>query len=304
MYEKRTVHVSQPSFFLVALAFSLAFCTPVNAQSSSTPALQVDKANAANPVALDAVPPDIHFDVVSFKRCPQDTEGNGKVDQPLDGDYIAYHCELVSRLVYFAYNGLVKVDGDFVGDYPAWVGTDHYEFIAKVAPEDIPAWQKLDLAGRRLVMRSMLATTLKLKMSIISTKEPVYLLTVAKSGAKLKPYKDGDQTKIPDGRTQTGRVVNWVGVVAYFQDTTMSQLAQLLGAHFDRHVVDRTGLTAAYNFSIPVIQGGDNDPFAHRPTEEDLSTAEGLADLGLHLETAKESVEKLSIDHIERPPEN
>jgi uncharacterized protein (TIGR03435 family) len=265
--------------------------------------LRADKADAVSRIALDAVPPDIHFDVVSFKRCPPDKEGNGKVDQPSDGDYIAYHCELVSRLVYFAYSGLVKID-DFNGDYPAWVDTDHYEFIAKVAPEDIPAWKKLDLTGRRLVMRSMLSATLKLEMSIVSEKEPVYLLTVAKSGAKLKPYKDGDQTKIPDGRTQTGRVVNWVGVVAYFQDTTMSQLAQLLGAHLDKHVVDRTGLTAAYTLSIPVIQGGGYDPYVHRPTEEDPSTAEGLADLGLHLETAKEPVEKLSIDHIERPEEN
>jgi hypothetical protein len=31
----------------------------------------------------------------------------------------------------------------------------------------------------------MLATTLKLKMSIVSEKEPVYLLTVAKGGARL-----------------------------------------------------------------------------------------------------------------------
>jgi uncharacterized protein (TIGR03435 family) len=249
------------------------------------------------------VPPDIHFAVVSFKRCPPDTEGNGKVDQPLDGDYIAYHCEPLSRLARFAYNGLVKIN-DFTGDYPEWVETDHYEFIAKVAPEDVPAWQKLDLTSRRLAMRSLLATAVKLKVSIVSVKEPVYLLTVAKSGAKLKPYKDGDQTKVPDGRTQTGRTANWVGVVAYFQDTTMSQLAELLGAHTDRHVIDRTGLTAAYNFSIPVIQGIPYDPFAHLPTGEDLSTAEGLADLGLHLETAKEPVNELSIDHIERPEEN
>jgi uncharacterized protein (TIGR03435 family) len=288
---------------LAALALFFAFCAPATAQPPSAPLQSADKANAVSPVALDAVPADIHFDVVSFKRCPPDKEGNGKVDQPLDGDYLAYHCEPLSRIVRFAYGGLVKIN-DFDGDYPEWVETDHYEFIAKVAPRDIPAWQKLSLTGRRLVMRTVLATSLKLKMSIIDTREPVYLLTVAKSGAKLKPYKEGDQTKIPDGRTQTGRTVNWVRDVAYFQDTTMSQLSELLGAHFDRHVVDRTGLTAAYTFSMPVVQGGDNDPNAHYPTPDDLSPAEGLNALGLHLETAKEPVERLSIDHIERPEEN
>jgi uncharacterized protein (TIGR03435 family) len=282
---------------------SLAFCATAGAQPPSAPPLQAAKAGTISRVSLDTVPPNIHFDIVAFKPCPPDKQGNGKVDLPLDGDSIAYHCELISRLVYFAYSGLVKID-DFNGDYPAWVDTDRYEFIAKVAPQDVPAWQKLDLTDRRLVMRGMLAGTLKLKISLVTDEEPVYLLTVARGRAKLKSYRDGDQTKIPDGRTQTGRVANWVGVVAYFQDTKMSQLAQLLGAHLDKHVVDRTGLTGAYNFSIPVIQGGGFDPYVHRPTEEDPSTAEGLADLGLRLETAKEPVEKLSIDHVERPPEN
>ncbi|HUZ93439.1 MAG TPA: TIGR03435 family protein [Edaphobacter sp.] len=86
--------------------------------------------------------------------------------------------------------------------------------------------------------------------------------------------------------------------------TKQQQLAELLGAHFDRHVVDHTGLTAAYTFSLPVAQGDDNDPKADSPTEQDLSTAECLAELGLRLKTAKEPVERLSMDDIERPPEN
>jgi uncharacterized protein (TIGR03435 family) len=153
-------------------------------------------------------------------------------------------------------------------------------------------------------MRNVLATTLKLKVSLYNMPEPVYLLTVAKGGAKLKPYKDGDRTKMPDERSLTGREVGWVGLVAYFQDFTMSQLAQLLGTHLDRHVVDRSGLTAAYTFSMPLAFGGDNDPNAHVPTQDDLSTEEGLSVLGLRLETAKLPMDKLSIDHIERPSAN
>jgi uncharacterized protein (TIGR03435 family) len=84
----------------------------------------------------------------------------------------------------------------------------------------------------------------------------------------------------------------------------MSQLAQLLGTHLDRNVVDRSGLTAPYTFSIPLAFGGNNDPTAHIPTQDDLSTAEGLADLGLRLETGKLPMDKLSVDHIERPEAN
>ena len=256
-----------------------------------------------NPAALDAVPAKINFDVVSFKRCPEGKEGNTKVDQPLDGDYIAYHCETISRMIYFARN---KGRGEprrvgFVEDYPSWLDDERYEFIAKVAPEDIAAWQKLGLPGRRLLVRGVLATALKLKVSIASSPEPVYLLTVAKGGPKLTPYKDGDQTKLPDGRTQTGRVANWVGEMAYLQDTTMSQFAELLTAHYDRHVVNRTGLTDAYNFSVTVLQNGNDYPTEHWPTEDTPSTAEGLAVLGLRLESGKVAVDRLAIDHVERP---
>jgi uncharacterized protein (TIGR03435 family) len=305
---RRVARIVRPSHYaLAALACSLAFCGAACAQEPSASPSHPDGPNvtptAVNRVGLDAVPANIHFDVVSFKPCPPGKEGTTKVDQPLDGDYLAYHCETVYRLIYFAYNGVVK-DYDFVGNDVAWIYTDHYEFIAKVAPEDIPAWQKLDLTGRRILMRSVLAATLKLKVSLYNMQQPVYLLTVAKGGAKLKPYKDGDQSKMPDGRTLMGREVGWVGLVAYFQDSTMSQLAQLLGTHLDRNVVDRSGLTAPYTFSIPLAFGGGNDPNAHIPTQDDLSTAEGLAALGLRLETAKLPMDKLSIDHIERPEAN
>jgi uncharacterized protein (TIGR03435 family) len=304
---RRVARIVRPSHFaLAALACTLAFFGVAFAQAPPTSPSQPDGPKTtppvANPVGLDAVPANIHFDVVSFKPCPPGKEGTTKVDQPLDGDYLAYHCETVYRLIYFAYNGVVK-DNDFGGGDAPWIYTDHYEFIAKVAPEDIPAWQKLDLTGRRILMRSVLAETLKLKVSLYKMTVPVYLLTVKKAGAKLKPYKDGDQTKIPDGRTLMGRQVAWVGLVAYFQDFTMSQLAQLLGTHLDRSVVDRTGLTTPYTFSITLGFGGV-DPNAHVPTQDDLSTAEGLADLGLRLETANLPVDKLSIDHIERPEAN
>jgi uncharacterized protein (TIGR03435 family) len=249
---------------------------------------------------LDAAPAKINFDVVSFKRCPEGKEGNTKVDQPQDGDYIAYHCEPVERMIYFAYWGAVN-PWSFQKGYPEWLSDERYEFIAKVAPEDIAAWQKLDLSGRRLLARGVLASALKLKVSVVSTAEPVYLLTVAKGGAKVTPYNDDEQTKLPDGRTQTGRVTNWVGVTAYFQGTTMSRFAELLTAHYDRRIVDRTGLPGVYNLSLTVLQGTGNDPTEHWPTDDTPSTAEGLAVLGLRLESAKVPVDRIEIDYVERP---
>jgi len=256
-----------------------------------------------NPLSLKATPPDIKFDAVLFKRCPPDTYGTTKVDMPMNGDYLAYHCEVLSRLIYFAYVGAFQ-PYSLAHTYPKWIDDDHYEFVAKVAPEDIAAWQKLDLPGRRLVMRTILADKVKLKVQLLSTPEPIYALVVGKRGAKLKPYKEGDQTKLPDGLVQTAHSGNWVGSIAYFQDYTLTELAELLTSHFDLRVVDRTNLAGEFNFSVPVPFGAGNNPFAHFPTEDGPSTSEGLEDLGLRLEHVIYPVDRLQVVQIERPEEN
>src|SRR5580692_5109164 len=83
---------------ICAVLCSAATHPPAHAQSSAPP----------NPVVyapIDAVPPKINFDVVSFKRCPPDKFGTTKVDMPLTADYIAYHCESLSTVISFAYRG-------------------------------------------------------------------------------------------------------------------------------------------------------------------------------------------------------
>jgi uncharacterized protein (TIGR03435 family) len=260
-------------------------------------------AQEMNPASMDAVPAKISFDVVSFKRCPDGKQGNSKVDEPQDGDYIAYHCESIQRMIYFAYWGSVN-PWSLEKGYPAWVDDERYEFIAKVAPEDIAAWQKLDLPGRRVLVRGVLATALQLKVSIDRTPETVYVLTVAKGGAKVTPYQEGEQTKLPDGTTQAGKAADWVGVMAYFHDYPMSLFVEMLTAHYDRRVVDHTGLTGKYNFAVPVLFGPGNNPNDHKPTEDSPSTAEGLSKLGLRLESAKAPVERIAVEHVERPAED
>lgn len=107
------------------------------------PAQARNELNVPLRAPIDAVPPKINFDIVSFKRCPPGKEGTTKVDMPMTADYLAYHCESLSRIIYFAYYGATKVYS--LDGVAPWVDDDHYEFIVKVAPEDFDAWKKLDL---------------------------------------------------------------------------------------------------------------------------------------------------------------
>jgi uncharacterized protein (TIGR03435 family) len=254
--------------------------------------------NVGIPAPLDAVPPKINFDVVSFKRCPPDKYGTTKVDMPMTADYLAYHCESLSRIIYFAYYGSVKVYS-LETSYPKWVDDERYEFIVKVAPEDFAAWRKLDLPARRLVIRKVLADTVKLKIRVDNSPKAIYALTAAKK-VTLTPYKPGDQTKLPDGRVQDGRAHDWIGYTNYFQAFTMAELAEILAANLNRVVADHTNLTGRYTFVL--ASGGSNmEVDSHLGGEDGPTIQDGLEQLGLRLEPAKGPVERLVIDHIEEP---
>lgn len=113
--------------------------------------------------------PQIHFDVVSFKRCAG--AGPSEVDLPADGDSIAYHCQPVSRLISFAYAGGTAANVSLRG-CPPWVESDLYDFVAQVADEDIDTWDRMALNARRVAVRPLLAKELQLKIHVDATPNP------------------------------------------------------------------------------------------------------------------------------------
>jgi len=256
-----------------------------------------------NPMSDDAVEgpaPQIHFASASFQRCNGGV-ASSKVDLPLDGDSIAYHCQPVFGIIYFAYAGATPFELT-LGGYPEWVETELYNFEARVAPEDVAAWQKMGLNARRAAVRGLLADALKLKIKVNATPRPVYTLQAATAGVKLKAYTESEQERLPNGLVLSGRDMSWVGRVAYLQDASMGNLAELLSAHLDREVLDQTGLTGGYNLALSLPYGTGTS--ANADLGENIpSVAEELSKLGLRLESGKADADGLVVVHIERPVE-
>jgi bla regulator protein blaR1 len=270
--------------------------------SVEKPTLDAAGASTLSVVAEPAPPPPhVHFEVVSWKRCKDDAiKGSGRVDMPMDSDFVAYHCQPIHRIIYFAFTG----QGPFaLSGHPSWVDDDLYEFQAKVAPEDIAVWKAMTINDRRIAVRDILADQLKLQIHVDKTPQPAYALTVAKGGAKLTEYKVGEQWKIPDGRILEGRQQVFIGDVGYLQNATMNNFAADLSARLDRPVVDQTGLTGSYDISLPLTKAGGTNPFANIG-DEGGSVESGLALLGLKLVPTKAEADGMMVDHIERPPEN
>jgi uncharacterized protein (TIGR03435 family) len=289
---------------LVLLARPFALAQSPVAQSTAAQSTAAPIPPATN--GLNGTPgtmPSFKFDIVSFKPCNDPGWFSAKPVQPPDGDFISYRCQPIEPLIYYAYD--VPQHPFLMSGEPGWVDTDRYDFQAKVAPEDIDAWRKLDLASRRMMMRGMLVDLLKIKLHPDTTPHSVYVLVVAKGGIKFTPYKDGETNTLPDGRTLQGKdqIMDSDGT-AYYQGESMPQFAEAISTRIGHQVINKTDLRGGFNFKTFM-------PLAHY--NQSMDSAEdspiphvfaGVKALGLDLVSAKEVTGGLVIDHIEHPPQN
>jgi bla regulator protein BlaR1 len=178
---------------------------------------------------------------------------------------------------------------------PGWLDTAKFDVTAKA--ED---GTENDRSGNSLRMRNLLAERFQLKFSRETREMPIYHLVVAKNGSKLKESTVGD-----DGRNMRmgrGKIV--------VQGGGMPMLAVQLSQNLERTVLDKTGLTAGYDFTLEWAPGeqplGPKDgdaPASNESTGPTLFTAL-QEQLGLKLESTKGPVEVLVIERVEKPTEN
>jgi uncharacterized protein (TIGR03435 family) len=143
------------------------------------------------------------------------------------------------------------------------------------------------------MVRALLADRFKLAAHRETREVPVYALVVARNGAKLK--------RATDQENGPGFTINGTPMQMFDRKLTgwsMQQLTQALGiANLGRPILDRTGLEGIYRITLS---------FSQRNTDAegtDVTTA--LEEqLGLKLESRKEAVEMLVIDHLQRPDPN
>jgi uncharacterized protein (TIGR03435 family) len=168
-----------------------------------------------------------------------------------------------------------------------------FEIIAKV-PENATKDQV------PLMLQKLLEDRFKLKVHREARPTQVYSLEVAPGGHKL-------QTTIADAKRSPG-CVRAIGAgedysaAADCYNMTMTQLAQqlqaLAPAYFrEGPVVDRTGLTGAYDFRLEWRTLGEIEAGATGPT-----IFAAVKKLGLNMDKKRESAEMLIIDHCEQKP--
>jgi len=261
---------------------------------------------SAQQIATPAVAPGKSFDVVSIRQNISPTGPNTLQLSPGPTGFQITHMplELVLMTAY-----VPKAGGMFLNNIenrPDWVHNDRYDIDARISDADRAAWNdpKNQPAMLQQMLQTMLADRFKLAVHRGSKEVSVEEMVIAKGGPKLTERK-------PDEPIPAGRVLPDGGVIVPGQNGprlynfSMSTFATALSEGFDRPIVDKTGLTGRYDIDMPNPEriahaaGTDNgqvDPEAER--------IEMIRSLGLKLQPAKEQVETLIIDHIEKPTEN
>jgi uncharacterized protein (TIGR03435 family) len=184
---------------------------------------------------------------------------------------------------------------------PAWTESDKFDMAGK---PDAPGQPNVD--QMKVMIQKLLADRFQLKFHFEKRELSVYAITIAKTGAKITKSQD-DPNGLPGwnfGRTPSGTTFT-------FRNSPMSQVAALLQNSLDKPVVDQSGLSERYDFTVTftpdpsqaALLGGPS-PAANNPdAAPDLFTA-FQQQLGLKLESTKAPVDVMVIDKVEKPSEN
>ena len=244
--------------------------------------LNVVVALQMRPALLGAQTP--AFDVVSIKRsAPDALPGRGGL-QP-GGRYVLANGP-PRILINVAYPTAEEII-----DAPDWVTFENYDVTAVPPPNATSD----DLAA---MMRSMLAQRFRLQAHVETRERPVYALTLARQDGKLGPNlraskcTAGDAGRAPcDARFGRGSIIA--------RGFSMEWLAINLRGGAGRMVVDRTGLTGDYDFSLEYAFG---PPAPENAIDSQPALFTALQEqLGLKLEPAQAQVPVVVVERIERP---
>lgn len=283
----------------------LACCVVLGCMAAAAPQVEAQSV----PVAGEAT-----FEVASIKL--SDPTSRLALDYSPSGRFTATAMTL-KRLIMWAYNlGTPNVSGG-----TSWVDSDKYDIVAKAPSGSITGavGNGMELAGDkarglswmiasetsggrqlRSMVQRLLADRFQMKVRGETKQLPVYNLVVGKGGPKIHESK----SEAPPRVSFTMGQLN-------FQNAPMAFLITILTELNGRHVLNQTGLTRQYDFTLQwtLDQNFRRSAAGNEPAVQSDLSGPSLStalqeQLGLKLEPGKGPVQALVIDHVERPSEN
>jgi uncharacterized protein (TIGR03435 family) len=233
----------------------------------------------------EAQTPTPAFEVATIKPAASSSDGHTHINYPPNDRFSATNITLLS-LMQWAYGMPEKQ----ILNGPAWLASSRFDIQAEADIGDrmksLTSEQGNEL--KRRMVQSLFAERFQLKVHSETRVLPSYDLVLIKGGSKLQ-QSEASGKSIGVGRTHFNG-----------QGLGMTSIAEELSKITGRVVVDKTGLTGRYDFKL--LWSADDAP----PTDGDPPTLFTAIQeqLGLKLESAKEPVPVLIVDHVEQPSPN
>jgi bla regulator protein blaR1 len=264
---------------LVAAAGTLALAAPVVVGLVNAP-LKIEPSRQS-------------YKVVSIKRAAR--SGSGKPTTKSSPQEFVMNTPLFNLIGAVYYLHAFQVLGG-----PSWINSTRFDITAK-AEEISPLEQMMPL--RKVLLGTVLKDRFHLQFHREMKEFPVYVLTVAESGSKLRRSRDRNISAKLGSNMFLNHTLDATGIsVAQMPGdkvgltSILSDMLVRLG--IDEAVIDKTGLTGLFDFHLEWNSSPSSDP--DRPS---LFTAV-QEQLGLKLTPGKAPVDVLVVDHAEDPTVN
>jgi uncharacterized protein (TIGR03435 family) len=238
------------------------------------------------------------FEVASIRQHVFAGKPNECRGQPVSGNRVTIPCSSLRNLILRAYDvRTYQITGG-----PAWLADLAdlaYDINARAPGEDKPTARQI-----REMLQSLLADRFQLQLHHESKELPVYALVTGKNGPRLK--ESASDVK-PGFRFLMGGLKGNVTATG----ESMAQFAGYLSNEAGRPVIDKTGLTGSYDFTLEWMRDQTQVIPGLSPAGSDSGDGIGPSlftalqeQLGLRMESQKSPIDVLVIDRAARPSEN
>jgi uncharacterized protein (TIGR03435 family) len=227
-----------------------------------------------------AQPPEKTFDAVSIKR-------NRTTAVASDTNTTPGRLSLVNVTVISVIRRAFGVMDPQIAGAPDWLFSERYDILAVTGDATALTDEK-----RQAYLQALLAERCQFRFHRETREIRTYLLVPSKNGPKVATHDGPGEysmrvQRADDGRLRLGSTRG-----------NMRRLAEILAGQLGELVVDRTGLSGEYDFTLewaPNLSESAAGPSVFTALNEQL---------GLRLEAGKSPVQAVVIDRIERPTED
>lgn len=242
------------------------------------------------PMAADANP---SFEVATIKPSKPDDQRKAFI---VNGNQFHIINQPLTQIISFAFD----VQAKQVIGLPDWAESDKYDIDGKPDGEGAPSGKQW-----KIMIQKLLADRFKLAFHKDKKELSVYVLSVSKTGEKMTK-NDSNPNGLP------GLFFQGLGKLNV-RNALMTDFTGLMqSAVLDRPVVDQTGLTGRFDFTLNWTP--DDSQFggmgARIPPPTDVADAPPnlytaiQEQIGLKLEATKAPADVMVIDHVEKPSAN